>query len=63
MTSPARADDPSLGFALVRGDLPFRLQRRLGLIPPDGLGLVGRALFWSMLGRPLRHVLEFSHTR
>ena len=50
MTSPARADDQPLGFALVRGDLPFRLQRRLGLIPSDGLGLIRRAIFWSMLG-------------
>jgi hypothetical protein len=50
VTSAARAEDPSLGLALVRGDLPFRLQRRLGLIPPDGLGLVRRAVFWSMLG-------------
>ncbi len=39
-----------LQFPLVRGDLPFRLQRRLGLIPADGLGLVRRAVFWSMLG-------------
>jgi hypothetical protein len=50
VTSAARAEDPSFGLALVRGDLPFRLQRRLGLIPPDGLGLVRRAVFWSMLG-------------
>lgn len=50
MTSAARADDQSLGFPLIRGDLPFRLQRRLGLIPAHGLGLVRRALFWSMLG-------------
>jgi hypothetical protein len=49
MTSSVRADD-SLSFPLVSGDLPFRLQRRLGLIPPDGLGLVRRAVFWSMLG-------------
>jgi hypothetical protein len=46
----AQAEDPTLGLALVRGDLPFRLQRRIGLIPPDGLGLLRRALFWSMLG-------------
>lgn len=46
----ARDGDHSLNFPLVRGDLPFRLQRRLGLIPPDGLGLVRRAVFWSMLG-------------
>jgi hypothetical protein len=37
-------------FSLVRGDLLFRLQRRIGLIPAGGLGLVRRALFWSMLG-------------
>jgi hypothetical protein len=40
----------SVDFSLVRGDLLFRLQRSLGLIPADGLGLVRRALFWSMLG-------------
>jgi len=50
LSSAANAEDPSLGLALVRGDLPFRLQRRLGLIPSDGLGLVRRAVFWSMLG-------------
>ena len=49
MTSSARTDD-SLGFPLVSGELPHRLQRRLGLIPPGGLGLVRRAVFWSMLG-------------
>jgi hypothetical protein len=37
-------------FSLIRGDLLFRLQRRIGLIPPDGLGLLRRAVFWSMLG-------------
>ncbi len=45
---------PTLGttvdFSLVRGDLLFRLQRSIGLIPADGLGLVRRALFWSLLG-------------
>ncbi len=34
----------------MRGDLLFRLQRAMGLIPAEGLGLVRRALFWSMLG-------------
>jgi hypothetical protein len=37
-------------FDLTRGDLLFRLQRRLGLIPANGLGLVRRALFWTALG-------------
>ena len=35
--------------SLVRGDLLFRLQRKVGLIPEQGLGIVRRALFWSML--------------
>jgi hypothetical protein len=38
-----------LAVSLVRGDLLFRLQRRIGLIPDDGLGLVRRAAFWSLL--------------
>jgi len=50
MTSSTAASDAGLDFSLVRGDAPFRWQRRLGLIPPDGLGLVRRAVFWSMLG-------------
>jgi hypothetical protein len=37
-------------FELTRGDLLFRLQRSLGLIPENGLGLVRRALFWTALG-------------
>lgn len=40
----------TLDFSLVRGDPLFKLQRRLGLIPPGGLGLLRRAVFWSMLG-------------
>jgi hypothetical protein len=40
----------TVAFSLVRGDLLFRLQRAVGLIPADGLGLVRRALFWSMVG-------------
>ena len=40
----------TVAFSLVRGDLLFRVQRALGLIPADGLGLVRRALFWSMVG-------------
>jgi hypothetical protein len=37
------------GFSLVRDDAAFRLQRRLGLIPAHGLGIVRRAVFWSLL--------------
>jgi hypothetical protein len=38
----------NLAVSLVRGDLLFRLQRRIGLIPAEGLGLVRRAIFWSL---------------
>lgn len=37
------------GFSLVRDDLLIRLQRRIGLVPAEGLGLVRRALFWSLV--------------
>jgi hypothetical protein len=36
-------------FDLTRGDLLFRLQRRMGLIPADGLGLSRRAVFWTAI--------------
>lgn len=36
-------------FDLTRGDALYRLQRRLGLIPAEGGGLVRRALFWTVL--------------
>jgi hypothetical protein len=44
--------DPTLpgdAFSLVRDDLLFRIQRRLGLIPAEGLGLIRRTVFWSLL--------------
>jgi len=37
-------------FELARGDLLYRFQRRIGLIQPGGLGLVRRAVFWSLVG-------------
>jgi len=40
--------EQEFGLSLVRGDLAFRVQQRLGLIPEGGLGLVRRALFWSL---------------
>jgi len=47
-----KADTGSLaetfGVSLVRGDILYRLQRRVGLIPPDGLGVARRAVFWSL---------------
>ena len=49
MDHSAREPDDALELSLVRGDLLFRLQRRIGLIPPGGLGLVRRAVFWSLV--------------
>lgn len=43
------ANDKQWAVSLVRGDLLFRFQRKLGLIPEQGLGIVRRALFWSLL--------------
>lgn len=48
MDQSARQPDAALELSLVRGDLFFRLQRRIGLIPPGGLGLLRRAVFWSL---------------
>jgi hypothetical protein len=36
-------------ISLVRGDLLFRFQRKIGLIPENGLGIGRRAVFWSLL--------------
>ena len=36
-------------LSLIRGDALFRLQRKIGLIPGDGLGLVRRAVFYALL--------------
>jgi hypothetical protein len=36
-------------FSLVRGDWPFRIQRAVGLIPADGLGVGRRALALVLL--------------
>jgi len=37
-------------FDLTRGDVLFRLQRRLGLVPASGSGAVRRAVFWTLFG-------------
>lgn len=49
MTKTMGAETEPWAVSLVRGDLLFRLQRKVGLIPEHGLGIVRRALFWSML--------------
>jgi len=43
------ATDKQWAVSLVRGDLLFRFQRKIGLIPEEGLGIGRRALFWSLL--------------
>ncbi|MFM0573069.1 hypothetical protein PQQ88_32950 [Paraburkholderia caledonica] len=42
-------DHPTLAFSIVRDDAAFRWQRRVGLIPSEGLGIVRRALFFSAI--------------
>ena len=41
-------DMESFALSLVRDDLLYRLQRRIGLIPAEGPGIARRALFWSL---------------
>jgi hypothetical protein len=41
--------ESELGISLVRDDLFFRLQRRIGLIPAEGLGVARRAMFFALL--------------
>jgi len=43
------AQDSEFEISLVRDDLLFRLQRRFGLIPDQGLGLIRRAVFFSLV--------------
>jgi len=40
---------PEFELSLIQGDPFFRLQRRIGLIPNQGLGLIRRALFFALL--------------
>jgi len=48
-TEPNENGRDDLVLSLVRGDFLFRLQRKIGLIPAEGLGLIRRAIFWSLL--------------
>ncbi|MDR5740014.1 hypothetical protein [Caballeronia sp. LZ016] len=45
----ARFEQSSLEFSIVRDDAAFRLQRRIGLIPYEGLGVARRALFLAAI--------------
>jgi hypothetical protein len=42
----AREDWEAFQLSLARNDVLFRLQRRIGLIPAEGSGLVRRTVFW-----------------
>lgn len=42
------AETDSLNLSVVRNDLMFRAQRKVGLIPAHGLGVARRAIFWSL---------------
>jgi hypothetical protein len=42
-------DDGHLGLSLVRGHVPYRAQRAIGLIPERGLGLGRRALLLALI--------------
>lgn len=46
MTAP---EPEPTAVSLVRGDALFRLQRRIGLIPAHGLGIVRRAVFFALV--------------
>ncbi len=41
--------EAELALSLVRGDALFRLQRRIGLVPAEGLGVRRRAIFFALL--------------
>ena len=41
--------DQEIELSLVRDDLPFRFQQRVGLIPKKGLGVLRRALFFALI--------------
>lgn len=41
--------ESDFAISLVRDDLLFRLQRRIGLIPEQGFGILRRVLFFSLL--------------
>ncbi|WP_250436221.1 hypothetical protein [Caballeronia sp. ATUFL_F2_KS9A] len=42
-------EQSALEFSIVRDDAAFRLQRRIGLIPSEGLGVARRALFLAAI--------------
>lgn len=48
-TNGKRTPGEEFGVSLIRDDLFFRLQRKVGLIPPVGLGLGRRVVFWPLV--------------
>ena len=45
----AESTERDLALSLVRDDVPFRLLRRVGLVPSSGLGVGRRAVFFALL--------------
>jgi hypothetical protein len=43
------ADQQDLHFLLIQGDLLFRAQRAIGLIPKEGLGSARRAIVFALI--------------
>jgi hypothetical protein len=46
---PRSAAEPELALSFVRDDFPFRVFREIGLVPTTGLGVVRRAVFFTLL--------------
>lgn len=43
-------EPPTINFDLARDDALIRLQRRVGLVPAQGSGVLRRAVFWTAVG-------------
>lgn len=48
-TQTSGDDNPLEMFSVIRDDFAYQVQRRLGLIPANGLGIARRAIIWSMV--------------
>lgn len=47
--SDRKANDAELALSLVRDDVPFRLLRKIGLVPREGLGVARRAILFALI--------------
>ena len=54
--------EPEIEISLIRDDPWYRLQRRIGLIPESGLGIVRRAIFFALVAwLPITVWAAFTH--